>query len=98
MCISPDEPVFIPDHGPTVEQGFLYGVGGTLFGKHQGDRPVASFVRFVVPIDEVVNVGAADEGEVVVQGNLEGVLREGTAVGNFDAVEQPVPCVVLVKF
>ena len=41
----------------------------------------------VIPVDQVVDVGHPDKGQIVVKGNLKGLLRVGATVCYLDAVQ-----------
>ncbi len=58
---------------------------------------MTTLVGFVVPVDEVVNVRYPDQGQIVIEGDLKGLLRIGAAIGYFDSVQKPLLYVVSLK-
>ena len=58
---------------------------------------MSTVVWFVVPIDEVVHVGDSDERKIVIERDLECLLRIGAAIGYFYAMQEAVFRVVCME-
>ncbi len=80
-----DQEFVLPDHRPALEERAFHGCRRTIFGEHQRDR---SEPAFVVPRNQFVDVGRADEREVVLERQPVRVGVVAATVGNFDARQQ----------
>ena len=68
MGLAADEEIFPPDNGASGEQGFTHGLQRIPLGKHEGNGAVSGVVFGlgpIIPVDEFVNIGYADQGQVV---------------------------------
>ena len=95
---SSDEQILEPHDSTTGKQGLADGRTASLAGEHQIDRPVSAVLRFVIPVDQIMYVGDANQCQIVVQRNLEGLGRVGVAIGDLDAVELSRCSIGLMEF
>ena len=78
------------DHGPAGEQRLLQRCGRPLPCEYECDRSVAALEHLEGPVDESVDVGVGEDGEVVVECDLERLVAVAVHVDDLDPVEQPV--------
>ena len=82
-----DQQVFEPDDRASGKKCCFDGLSAAFLGKHQVDGAVSAGFGPIGPVDQIVDVRYADEGEIVVQGNLKSRFRIGVAVDHFDPVQ-----------
>ena len=88
LGVTADKLAVVKGHGVFLEQRLSNSFYAAFLSEGQCDRTVGSLANVIVIINQTVNIGCADDCEVVIKRHLKRRVVEVLAVCDFDAVDE----------